>query len=251
MNTEKFSGKANIYEKYRPEYPKAFIEYLYNNAGFDQSSSIADVGAGTGILTRQLLEKGSRVFGVEPNDDMRKMAETKLAGFINFSLVNGTAENTQLAGQSIDFVTVAQAFHWFDALAFKKECARILKPEGVVVLVWNSRVAGSELVMENAEICKKYCPDFTGFSGGMEEKPSDLSIFFKDGLYETKHFDNKISYDLEGFIGRNLSASYAPNEKETNYVKFVNAITSLFDRYSVGGKVAVPNITRCYSGKVM
>ncbi|WP_027630931.1 class I SAM-dependent methyltransferase [Ruminiclostridium cellobioparum] len=250
MNTEKFSGKANIYEKYRPEYPKAFIDYLYDSAGFNRTSTIADVGAGTGILTRQLLEKGSRVYGVEPNNDMRRMAETKLAGFNNFYSVDGTAENTRLDDRSIDFVTVAQAFHWFDALAFQKECMRILKPGGLAVLVWNSRAAGSELVMENAEICKKYCPDFTGFSGGMEEKPSDLSIFFKDGSYETKQFDNKISYDLEGFIGRNLSASYAPNEKETNYVKFVNAITSLFDRYSVSGKVAVPNVTRCYSGKV-
>ncbi len=250
MNTEKFSGKASIYEKYRPEYPAAFIDYLYGSAGFSQASTIADVGAGTGILTRQLLEKGSRVFGVEPNNDMRKTAETKLAGFNNFYSVNGTAENTRLDGQSFDFVTVAQAFHWFDALAFKKECMRILKPGGLVVLVWNSRVAGSELVMENAEICKKYCPHFTGFSGGMEEKPSDLSMFFKDGTYETKHFDNKISYDLEGFIGRNLSASYAPDEKEINYVKFVNAITSLFDRYSVGGRVVVPNVTSCYSGKV-
>jgi len=250
MNTEKFNGKAKIYEKYRPVYPEALMDYLYGDMGFNKSSTIADVGAGTGIFTRQLLEKGSRVLGVEPNEDMRASAESWLKAFDNFTPVDGTAEATKLENNSVDFVTVAQAFHWFDAAAFRKECARILKPAGQVVLVWNSRVAHAAVVVENAAVCKRFCPDFKGFSGGIDEKPSDFSLFYKDGLYETKKIDYNISYDLDGFIGRNLSASYAPDSKNACYHEFINSLTELFYKYAHKGQLVVPNITRCYAGRV-
>ncbi|MDF2988241.1 MAG: Methyltransferase [Eubacterium sp.] len=250
MNTERFSGKASIYERYRPEYPAAFIDHLYNEIGFSSDSSIADIGAGTGILTRQLLEKGSRVFGVEPNCDMRNNAEQKLSRYKNFVSINGTAENTKLNSSSMDYITVAQAFHWFDANLFREECERILKPEGEVVLVWNSRIADSPMIIENAEICKRFCPEFKGFTGGQDENPSDFSSFFKDGIYDVRCFDNNIAYSLEGFIGRNLSASYAPKAEAAEYNSFVSAISDLFGKYAHGGSIIVPNITRCYAGKV-
>ncbi len=250
MNTEKFSGKALIYEKFRPDYPKEFIEYLYKKVGFNQSSIIADIGSGTGILSGQLLEKGSRVYGVEPNRDMRSRAEFKLAGFDRFTSVDGTAENTKLEDSSTDFVSVAQAFHWFDISAFKKECQRLLKPGGLAVLVWNSRVSDSALVIDNAEVFKKYCPEFKGFSGGMEERTSDFSVFFKEGSYTTKQFNNDIAYDLEGFLGRSLSASYSPKKGDAGYEIFIAALTDLFNKYSLNGKVIIPNITRSYIGKV-
>ena len=250
MNIEKFSGKASIYEKFRPEYPKEFIEYLYSNVGFNQSSIIADIGSGTGILTGQLLEKGSRVYGVEPNRDMRSRAEFRLSGFDRFTSVDGTAENTKLEDRSADFITVAQAFHWFDISAFKKECQRILRPNGLAVLVWNSRLSDSAIVIDNAEVFRKYCPEFKGFSGGIEERTSDFSVFFKEGSYTTKQFNNDISYDLEGFIGRSLSASYSPKKGDVSYDMFIAAVTDIFERYSFNGKVIIPNITRAYIGKV-
>lgn len=250
MNTEKFSGKALIYEKFRPKYPKEFIEYLYKNMSFNQSSSIADIGSGTGILTNQLLEMGSKVYGVEPNKDMRSIAENKLAGVTGFTSVDGTAENTKLEDNSVDFVTVAQAFHWFDIFDFKKECQRILRPNGLVVLVWNSRVSDSDIVIDNAQVFKKYCPEYKGFSGGMEERTSDFSVFFKEGIYTAMQFNNDISYDLENFIGRNLSASYSPKKGDGIYEEYISAITDLFNRYSINGKVVVPHITRAYIGKV-
>ncbi len=250
MNTEKFNGKASIYENYRPEYPAAFINYLYQEIGFSVNNCIADIGSGTGILTRQLLEKGSRVFGVEPNCDMRKKAEEKLSQFSNFISVDGTAENTKLDSSSVDFITVAQAFHWFDAYMFRKECQRVLKPDGMVVLVWNSRVADSPLVIENAEICKRFCLGFIGFTGGQDENPSDFSSFFKKDSYDSRCYENNIAYSLECYIGRNLSASYAPKEGDVNYSGFVSALSDLFGKYSNGGSIIVPNITRCYTGRV-
>lgn len=250
MNTEKFSGKASTYERYRPEYPKEFIDCLYSEIGFSKESVIADIGSGTGILSKQLLDRGSTVFCVEPNENMRQTAERSLASYGNFISVNGSAEQTAIAERSVDYITVAQAFHWFDAEKFKTECRRILKPKGKVVLVWNNRVADHELILENEQICKRLCPEFIGFSGGQKEEPESFSSFFKAGNYECKTFKNHLIYDIGGFIGRNLSGSYAPKEGDSNYEQFVDELSALFVKYSVKGRLDFPNITRSYIGEV-
>lgn len=250
MNTEKFTGKASAYEKYRPAYPEEFIDYLYSQAGFKKESVIADIGSGTGILSGQLLERGNRVLCVEPNADMRQKAEKNLSGYSNFSSVDGTDENTGLNDNSVDFITVAQAFHWFNTVGFRKECRRVLKPGGKVVLVWNSRAAGSEIVIENAAICRRFCPAFKGFSGGEKNDIDTFAVFFKNGIFENKNFENNMAYDLENFIGRNLSSSYAPKENEGNYEGFAAELTRLFEKYKQKNKIVMPNITRCYIGEV-
>ena len=150
----------------------------------------------------------------------------------------------------MDFITVAQAFHWFDEEKFKQECLRILKPNGKVVLVWNSRVANSELVIENGELCKRLCPNFGGFTGGQEENPESFASFFKAGKCDHKIFKNDLPYTKESFIGRNLSASYAPKEIDSNYQVFIDELSVLFDKYSVNGLLILPNVTRSYVGEI-
>lgn len=251
MNETKFNGKGEIYPRFRTSYPQEFIEYLYSEIGVTEKSVVADVGSGTGILTKQLLEKGSRVYAVEPNSDMRKVAESKLTGFGNFVSVNRTAENTTLIPTTIDYVTVAQAFHWFNQENFKKECQRILKTKGKVILVWNNRDSESEVVKENVIINKKYCPTFKGFSGGNGDmiNESVLSEFF-DGPYITKVFDHPLYFDEQGFIGRNLSASYALSETDSNYRAYLSELKNLFEKYKNGDTLLMPNYARCYIGNV-
>jgi SAM-dependent methyltransferase len=258
MNETKFNGMGKVYAKFRPAYPQAFIEYICSDVGITQNSTIADIGSGTGILTKQLLGLGSNVFAVEPNDDMRVMAENDLSSFSNFVSVNATAENTTLDNNSVDFITVAQAFHWFDREKFKAECQRILKPNGKVILVWNSRIFGTEVVEDGDKINKKYCPHFQGFSGGMRgvlynstgvESESDFNDFF-NGVYETRIFENHQTFDLDGFIGRNLSASYALKEDDENYPAYITELTECFNKHAVDGKLIMPNNTRSYVGAI-
>jgi len=142
-NTEKFTGKAALYNKARLSYAKEFVDYLYGKIGFNSDCTVADIGSGTGIFTKHLLEKGSRVLAVEPNDDMRRYTKINLSHYTNLHTIKGTAENTTLEDESVDFITVAQAFHWFDMLNFRKECSRILKPKGKVILIWNSKIKTS------------------------------------------------------------------------------------------------------------
>jgi ubiquinone/menaquinone biosynthesis C-methylase UbiE len=248
--TDKFTGKADIYAKYRPSYPNEYIDYLLSANQLKEGQIVADIGSGTGIFSRQLLERGLTVMGVEPNDEMRTMAEQSLKLYPRFTSIKATAENTTLEDNSVDLVTVAQAFHWFDKKAFKIECQRILKQQANVALVWNSRDSASPIIKENAEICQQTCPNFKGFSGGIEETPEVYNHFFKDGKYELKKFQNDLLFDYEGFLGRNLSASYAPKENDEAYEKFVYLLTELFEKYSKNGQIVLPNITRSYLGNV-
>lgn len=249
-NTEKFSGKAEIYSRFRPDYPEAMIHDLIIENNLDLSSNVADIGSGTGILTAQLVEHGLTVRAVEPNTDMRHVAESSLQTNPLFTSVAGTAEQTTLQSKSIDLITVAQAFHWFDPVSFKKECGRILKSRGQVVLIWNSRVPDAPLIQESETICKQFCPDFNGFSGGLDSISSRFKTFFQDGKYQFKTYDHPLYYNLEDFIGRHLSASYAPKKSVSNYQPYIEALTELFQKHSQNGMVTFPNETQCYSGHV-
>jgi SAM-dependent methyltransferase len=258
MNEAKFNGMGKTYAKFRPTYPQAFIEYLRTDVGVTKNRIIADIGSGTGILTKQLLELGNRVIAVEPNEDMRVVAESDLCGYENFTSVNGSAENTTLDSQSVDFITVAQAFHWFDRELFKAECRRVFKPNGKIILVWNSRIFGTEVVEDGDKINKKYCPNFKGFSGSMRgvlynatgvENTNAFNDFFV-GEYDVKVFENNQTLDLDGFIGRNRSASYALKEGDKNYPAYISELTECFNRHAVDGKLIMPNETRSYVGAV-
>lgn len=251
MNEHKFDGMGQIYKQFRPSYPQAFLTYIFSEIGLPKNAVFADVGAGTGILTQQLLETGHTVYAVEPNDDMRAQAEADLKRFPNYISVYGTAEETNLQAGSIDCVTAAQAFHWFDRARFQTECRRILKENGKVVLVWNSRDSESPLVQENDRINRIYCPNFKGFSGGVRGAvhEGDFSNFFF-GTYETKAFPHPLKMDKEGFIGRNLSASYALKPADRAYNAYIAALELLFADFSQNGWITMPNITKCYVGSV-
>src|SRR5215469_11735464 len=112
--TERFSSRVGNYARFRPSYPPEVITILKQECGLTADSVVADVASGTGIFTRMLLENGNRVYGIEPNEKMRKAGEQYLAPYSNFTSVAGTAESTTLLDASVHLITAAQAAHWFD-----------------------------------------------------------------------------------------------------------------------------------------
>lgn len=251
MNEQIFTGVGKIYAKFRPTYPSALIQYLCTNIGINDKSIVADVGSGTGILTRLLLDIGAKVYAVEPNEDMRKVAETNHQGSSNFISINATAENTTLMEHSVDYITVAQAFHWFNQICFKKECQRILKANGKVILIWNRRDESSELVQAIDSISQKYCPQFSGSSCGMRgaKTQNEYQDFFT-GKYDTQLFPNGILFDKERFIGLHQSASYRLNQTDKNYHNYILALSDFFDSHCTNNQLILPNNTCCYIGSV-
>ena len=159
-STERFSGRAADYVKYRPHYPSAAFAELQAQLGLGQGTVVADVGSGTGIATKPLLDLGCTVYAVEPNADMRRAAEDRLRTMPQFHSVVGTAEATTLPDDSVDAVLAAQAFHWFDAPAARREFARILKRGGWVVLLENDRLdQGSPFMADYRRLIEEFATD--------------------------------------------------------------------------------------------
>lgn len=249
-NIEKFTNKVDNYVKYRPGYPQEFIDYLSNELGFSNSSVSADIGAGTGILTRSVAKIVKTLYAVEPNNKMRSACEKGCKNYKNVISINGSAEETTLQDNSIDFITVAQAFHWFDKLNCLKEFKRILKPENKVVLVWNRKAADDPFVRKSSELYKKYCPDYKGIAGNSDLSPEHYNDFFKNKTCDYRIFDNDLLLSLDNYIGGVLSASYALQESDPNYKEFTDKLMELFHKYSKQEKLLLNNKTHSYAGQV-
>lgn len=248
-NTEKFTGKADGYDKFRPSYPKELYAFMTRTFGLDRRSRIADIGAGTGKFARPLIEAGMNVTCVEPNRDMLGVLSSRFGMYPNFAYVCAAAEHTTLPPASVDLITAAQAFHWFDRTAFKAECGRVLRPGGKVLLVWNMR-SPSALRDELFGTIKAFCPAFNGFTGGINDDPSQFDDFFR-GRCDTVSFPNDAVFLSAGeFVGRSMSSSYAPQPGEGAYEAFRDALTDFFVRRSSGGKLTIPTNATAFYGEV-
>lgn len=239
---EKFTLKSDIYDKYRPKYSERFIDNLKENYSISSSTKIADIGAGTGILTQQLLKLECEIFAIEPNDEMRKVAEKKLKDEKKCQIINGSAESTKLEDNSIDLIVVAQAFHWFDNHNFRNEFQRISKSKKAV-LVWNTKRNKQPYLVELEKVNKKYCKDFKGFSGGIDlERISD----FFDNKYEKKIYENNLKMNKENFINGILTGSYTPNKKDKYYNEYIHEIEIIFNKYCEKNELVILNDTIAY-----
>ncbi len=247
---DKFSDRAADYTIGRPSYAQSFIDYLYSDLGFSAEICVADIGCGTGKLTRQLLEKGSRVFAVEPNDDMRGIAQSELNNYDKLTVIKGDSSHTNLKDNSVDFVVAAQAFHWFDTDEFREECKRIQKQGAKVILVWNMRDEEDDVNKAVYDMNKKYCPSFKGFTAGLKKDDEKIAQFFYD-KYELIVFDNPLYYNREKFISRCLSSSYSLKSGDEKYNEFIKCANDIFDKYSSNdGTLKVCNQTFAYIGSV-
>ena len=173
--TERFSGLVENYSKYRPSYPPELMSFIELETGLQKDWNIADIGSGTGIFSKLLLGRGYKVYGIEPNKNMREAAEYELQGFKKFTSIDGAGEKTSLKDRSIDLITVAQAFHWINPDAAKLEFRRILKPPGYVALIWNIRIANTPFLaaFEQLKI------DFgTDYKATRMLKENDIVSFF-------------------------------------------------------------------------
>jgi len=250
-STTRFSSRVVNYVRYRPGYPPQVLQTLLAECALTSQSVIADIGSGTGFLARLFLENGNRVYGVEPNREMRIAGENLLRGFPGFVSVAAAAEMTTLPSQSVDFVTAGQAAHWFDAKKAREEFARILKPDGWIVLVWNDRETDSTpLLREYENLLEAYCPEYAEVRSKGPIAASRLKRFFAPAPMRERAFPSRQVFDYPGFEGRLLSSSYAPPAGNPLHASMLQELRRIFDRYQSGGQVSFEYETRMYYGQV-
>ncbi len=235
------------YVKYRPSYPSGVIETLVKECGLTEKSVVADIGSGTGILSESFLKNGNQVFGVEPNREMREAGERLLKRYRNFTSVEGTAEATTLPDHSLDFVTGAQAFHWFDRERARTEFARILIATGWVALIWNDRqTETTSFLREYEDLLQTYGTDYPGAA----INDAAIAAFFSPQHFTVKLFENRQVFDLDELKGRLRSSSYTPEPGHPNFDPMLNALRDIFNRHQVNGKVSFDYATRMYYGRL-
>jgi ubiquinone/menaquinone biosynthesis C-methylase UbiE len=243
--TARFSGRVENYVRYRPGYPAEVLELLHAECGLRPNHVVADIASGTGIFTRLLLENGNSVFAVEPNGEMREMGRHQLDAFDRLASVAGTAEETTLYSASVDFVTSAQAAHWFDLPLARAEFVRILRPEGWCVLIWNERRTASTPFLQDYEnVLLTYGTDYKDVRH--ERTTAMIHEFFAPTPYQERVFTLCQRFDYEGLAGRLLSSSYAPLEGHPSHTPMMQELLKLFRAHTKGGKVEFEYDTRVY-----
>ena len=247
--TSRFSDRVENYVRYRPGYPAEVIASLKVDCTLRPEHIVADVASGTGIWTRMLLENGNHVYGIEPNPDMRAAGERLLAEFPDFTSVAGTAEETGLPDHSVDFVTAAQAGHWFNRKNSRREFARILKPDGWLVLLWNERcVDTTPFLRAYEQMLLTYGTDYEDVR---HERTTDaVNEFFDPEPYQQRTFDMRQEFDYTGLEGRLLSSSYAPGTGHPKHEPMLAELRKIFDTQAGDGRVAFDYKTRVYFGHI-
>jgi SAM-dependent methyltransferase len=198
-----FEAGANAYERGRPSYPRPAVDWLVSRLGIGAGSTVLDLAAGTGKLTRLLVPTGARVVAVEPVAAMRAALGSNLPGI---EVLEGAAEDIPLGDSSMNAVTVAQAFHWFRAGEALAEINRVLRPGGHLGLVWNRRDPASPVNAVLESVMGAHRHQIPGHRDRRWKVAFEHSSLF--GPPEEAQFAFHQDLDLDGVVDRVTSVSF-------------------------------------------
>jgi SAM-dependent methyltransferase len=229
---KRFSKTAGDYHRHRPSYPRALIDWILDVSGVSQGAPVADVGCGTGIVTRLLAERGLAPIGIDPNDEMLALAHASGGR----PCLRGEATATGLAAASVDLVTVGQAFHWFDVPKALAEFRRILTNAGWCAAFWNVRQSAPGFMEEYDALLRERSSEYA-----LLGKPARTLQTLKAaaGVCDVREaeFAHLQRLDREGLLGRAHSSSYVIHGV-ADLAAFDRALYALFERHAREGALA-------------
>ncbi len=218
-----YSKKAEDYASFRLDYASEAFQALFDISGLDSNWIVADIGSGTGNVSKHLVAHVSKIFAVEPNAAMREQAEFSLNRFSSFKSIGGKAEKTLIPDNSVNMIIVGQAFHWFDHDASKNEFYRILKPEGWLSIIWNEFGNGQDLKLES---------------------------YFLNADFKHFAFPQTIRETWQEYIGGVRSTAAAPNQDEDEYKSFEREHRRVFNSQALNGLIEVKFNTKLIVGRL-
>jgi SAM-dependent methyltransferase len=249
--TQRFSSRVHDYVRYRPSYPPELIDEIVRRTSLSPGAAIADVGSGTGILSELFWLRGHRVFGIEPNPEMRQAAETLLGARSSFVSVDGRAEATTLPDASVALVAAAQAFHWFDHARARAEFHRILTPPRWVVLIWNERrIDSTPFLVDYERLLRTHIEEYAAVCHRAAVGHDDIRRFFFPEAVELLTSQNFQELDFDGLRGRFLSSSYVPQPGDPAHEPLFRDLRRVFDLHAKAGRVRVEYETTAFLGRL-
>lgn len=249
-STKRFSSRVANYVRFRPGYPAAIVELLRREYELADASEVADIGSGTGLLSRDFLDAGLAVTGVEPNREMREAGDALLTGYARFRSVDGTAEASTLGDSSVDLITAAQAFHWFDVDATRREWLRVLRPNGAVALIWNERLVETPFMREVEAITDKFAAAGDPEGKIREAGRGRIGGLFGSSGFRVDEFPNHQMFDFAGLVGRISSSSYLPMAGEPAYEEMSGDLRVVFEKWQEDGLVRFLYRTKVFHGRI-
>lgn len=228
-NAEAFDGAAEAYARSRPGYPSSSIDWLLEGT----SGTVVDLGAGTGLLTRGLVDRIDEVIAVEPSDNMRAQLSTMLPAV---TALKGTGESMPLADHSADAILSAQAWHWVNIPLASAEVARVLRPGGRLGLIWNLRDESVPMVKEFGEILSGR--DTAGWSPRIVAGMPDIGPEF--GPLESHTTDWVQAISVEGLVDLAASRSYVITMPERERAKVLANVRALAIDNAEEGTIELP-----------
>ncbi len=243
-HAERFTGKVAEYQHYRERYaPEILLPPLRAWCGLTPDWTVADIGAGTGLVGDAFRANDNRVIAIEPNAEMRAACKRLHETDASFEVHDGSAENTGLADHSVEMIAIGRALHWFRIEIALVEFRRILKPRGWVVIVASGR--DEEGREENVEF-RKLMRSATGRDLAQDPNRAvyrRLKELFAGGEFHHEETSGLIELDWEHLRGLTLSLSHAPMPGAPDFPAFEAALRSYFDHYSHNGRVTLTSRT--------
>lgn len=248
---ERFTTRAASYIAARPTYPTGLIDILRERCGLNPSAVVADIGSGTGMLSRLLCPHAQTVYGVEPNQAMRESATAHLSEPSNFVSVNGAAEATTLPATSVDLITAAQAFHWFNHDDTRHEFLRILKPNGWTAIIWNDRrYEGTPFAEAYEKLLETHGVDYAKVKARGKGSLEVFDRFFGHNQHKQASIKHNQKLDRDGFVQRIVSASYMPGPGHPRRAAMIEDVNRVFDEHQSDERVEIEYTTNIYYGQM-
>ena len=228
---KRFSKTADHYHRHRPSYPRELLDWILETAAVSHGAPAADVGCGTGIVTRLLAERGLEAIGIDPSDEMLAVARSQGGP----PYLQGEAAATGLADGSMELVTVGQAFHWFDVPKALAELRRILTGHGCCAVFWNVRHLTPGFMQDYDVLLRERSSECE-----VLDKPASAiaALEAAAGVVDRHEaeFANLQRFDREGLLGRARSSSYVIHGV-ADLPAFDRELGGLFERHERDGVV--------------
>jgi len=243
-----FSPKVADYVASRPDYPAQLFDALRAACNLTPDAVVADIGAGTGLLTQGLLAQGYDVTAIEPSAAMRAAADQALGQFAHYRSAGGSAEHIPLPDASVDLITAAQAFHWFDVDVARAEFLRVLKPHRQVALVWNDRVLTDPLHIALNALFAQYGGSKREALVAHEDR-RHVAAFFGATAPQQWSWPHAHHLDAAALQSLVFSRSYMPDKDSPLGQQACVELREIFERLAVDGLVAVRYTTIAIVGR--